>query len=458
MPAANPLNSSVRIVLALAIGSSMWQFAGARAARAQGIVTDNPNFQTRLPAFQNYPRESLESQILDRLAQTGRYEPGDLARLARLAVLNALSMQVNVRYDMTGPAGTRMQQEIAGLWDAAEAFYETVSAGDIDASNLERTDFLFTRFIAAQNGLDSSLAAFPALSDRAAGRLGAVTQLTGVMSSVLADVESNVLSTLPAPASRTIDLDAMRAETRLLASDLVVLIQNVKDFDRDGKRTALVQRELETALARVQRFEESVPLDLSLKELQETYRAARRQLWYVEAAMHRLEWPANVKAQWHRVRERINAVSNGFGLPRVIENPPNSSPAASAHRRLAAGVDRAVAWVDEFLAEQGPRLRKTPAGTRFASDAANLRNQLRQLRRLALANESENRLVRLTREIETASGQLINRAAEFARASDGVDLIPGLRGPALAINDLRGLIAENGAPVASGKAAVSSAN
>jgi hypothetical protein len=424
------------------MGSATWHSVGAPAVRAQGIQTDTPNFQTRLPALQNYPRESLESQILDRLAVTGRYEPGDLARLARLAVLNAISMQVNVRADMTGPAGNQVQEEITTLWDAAEVFYENVSDGPIDATNLERTDFLFARLIAARNQLDPSLGTFPGLSDRAAGRFNDLTRLTGVMSSILSDTEARVLSALPAPASRALDLDALRTEAQLLANDLVVLIQKVKDFDRDKKRTGAAQRDLEGFLARVQDLSDKVPLELSFRQLQESYRAARRQMWHVEAAMSRLDWRADVREQWRRVRERANAISDDFGLPRVIELAPNPPQAAATNRRLTAGVDRAVAWVDEFLTELGPRLRETPAGTRFQSDAARMRSQLLKLRRSVIANDAPERLARLTREIESANQELVDRAGEVAKTVDGIDLVARFRGPALAINSLRGLIAE----------------
>ena len=426
----------MRAILLVGLGSVAWIALGLEVAHGQ-------DFQTRLPSFQSPGSQSLEAQILDRLSVTGQYEPGDLASLARLAVLESISMLVNVRNDRpNGMLDSGMEAAVTALWDQAEDFYENVSESPLDAATLPRAQFLFAQMMAAQRQVESTLGAFPALSPRAATRLQEVSRVSGAISSVMTMTEANVSRTLPIPPDRTLDLEAIRRQSQLLANDLVVLIEKLKADDPEGKRRHPVQEDLTGMLALVQDFEQKLALEPPLRELQASYRQSRRRLWQIEAEIARLGWPAGLRLEWRRVPQAPNAISEAFGLPRVIELAPNPRPAAASNRKLAAQVDRAVAWVDEFLTALGPELRKTPAGTRFQADTARMRRQLLKLRRSAIANDPPDRLSQSVREIEALNQQLVDRAGEVAGDVQGKDLIARLRDPALAVNRLRGLIAE----------------
>ncbi len=79
--------------------------------------------QHRLPAFQAPASDSLEAEMLSRLALTGEYQPDDLPRLARLAVLESISMLVNVRADLPDSVlGNQLDQEITALWNGSQDF------------------------------------------------------------------------------------------------------------------------------------------------------------------------------------------------------------------------------------------------------------------------------------------------------------------------------------------------
>jgi hypothetical protein len=292
-----------------------------------------PNFQTRHPIFQIDFSDSLQAQILDRIARTGWYEPDDLPRLARLGVLNSISMMVHVRYDVPDPSvGYRMQQEVASLWNSAEVFFQSAIEAPLDATNLARNQFFFAQLMAARGPVDSSLGGFPALSSRGAGRLIDFSQMTGEMSLDLSATEASIAGARAAPLELARDRDAMRTATQVLANDLVGLIEKLKAYDREKqKRTDAAQQELNVMLARVQNFAETIPLELSVQDLQESYRAAWRQMGRVEAEINQLDFPADARVQWRRVRERANAISDEFGLPRVIELAPNPAPPAAAN-------------------------------------------------------------------------------------------------------------------------------
>ena len=110
----------------------------------------------------------------------------------------------------------------------------------------------------------------------------------------------------------------------------------------------------------------------------------------------------------------MNALSDALGLPRVIVVAPAARPISAADRSVAAHVDHAVAWLDEFLYENAAKLRKTAKGTQLKTDATALRHELLELRRRAIGGEPAERLMRSIQNIERLNQGLSDRAAELA--------------------------------------------
>src|SRR5262249_1704785 len=105
----------------LGMAAAGWVVFGTCAARGQQI-------QTRLPGLQAPASDNLESQILARISVTGEFQPDDLPRLARLAVLESIAATTHIQDDLAGsPLGMRLAEQATALWDASEAFSETVS-------------------------------------------------------------------------------------------------------------------------------------------------------------------------------------------------------------------------------------------------------------------------------------------------------------------------------------------
>ena len=145
----------------LRIAAAIFFIACPAAARAQDV-------QHRLPAFQAPASDSLESEMMTRLSVTGELEPGDLARLARLNVLNSISMLVNVRADLpSSTTGNQLEQEMTSLWNSSEAFYEVVSSAPLDKTSLAEAQYWLDSVTASQRQLSTSLGGFPGLSTRA---------------------------------------------------------------------------------------------------------------------------------------------------------------------------------------------------------------------------------------------------------------------------------------------------
>ena len=158
--------------------------ACAAVAAAQDI-------QARLPAFQAPASDSLQSEMMSRISLSGQLQPGDLARLSRLAVLNSISMLVNVRADLpNSPAGYRLDQELSALWNSSEAFYEVVSTSPLDAESVAQAQYWLEAVLAAQRRVESSLGEFPGLSPRAADDLQSLSRLLGPIGSAMGSLES----------------------------------------------------------------------------------------------------------------------------------------------------------------------------------------------------------------------------------------------------------------------------
>ena len=147
-----------------------------------------------------------------------------------------------------------------------------------------------------------------------------------------------------------------------MANDLVTLIGKAGDAGRGRPARDAIVTELTDLLERVQSFSRLLSTQPSPKALQDSFRIARRQMWRVEGRITRLEWRAGIERPWRDVRNKLNAVSNELGLPRVIELAPAPRPLAGPERAIAAHVDHAVAWLDEFLAANGQRLGKPRTG------------------------------------------------------------------------------------------------
>jgi hypothetical protein len=391
-----------------------WLGLASNAATAQQI-------QTRLPGFQAPASDTLESEILSRISVTGQYQPDDLARLSRLAVLESIATSVNIREDLRGsPLGNRLEEQATLLWDASQVFSDTVSSQAIDVDTMTRARDDFAEAKASLGQLEATLGGLSGVSNRAASHLQAVSRLFDASSVAMGAIESNLPGSGLGPLTEAIDLDALRTHAQNLANELVVLIAKVSDSQSGRAKNQPVLDGLNALASLVRDFARSLVLMPAFTELKQSVRVIRRRLWRLEAAVKASEWPADWQRQWRTVRERANQLSDDFGLPRVIVFAPRDARAAGSDRELIARVDRSIAWVDEYLTAMGPELKKNPAGARFNQDVAKLRRQLLELRRGAAANEPKARLSQRLGAIEVMNQGLAGRARDLERSVDNV--------------------------------------
>jgi hypothetical protein len=425
--------------LFLRVASAFLVLTCSRASRAQ-----DDQVQHRPPGFQAPGNDSLETEVLARLSQTGQYQPDDLPRLARLAVLESISMLVNVRADLPNSvAGNQLEEELTALWNDSQAFYEFVStAPSDDAASVARAGALLAVVDAGYRQIQGSLGALPGLSDRAADDMKSLSRLLGDVDSIMGTLESNAANqALPAqqPPARS---DTLRGEAQIAANLVVALIGKVAEAGRGRPGRDALITDLTDMLDRLQGFCRLLSLDPPFAEIQADFRENRRQLWRTESRLVHLEWRAGLEPSWRLVRERMNGISDALGLPRVIVPAPSPRPLAAADRTVAAHVDHAVAWLDEFLSQNAASLRKTAAGAQFQTDATRLRHSLLELRRRALASVPTDQLAGSVHEIVRLNENLSERAAQLPRDTAGARSTALFKDTAAAVRKLGTVIAK----------------
>jgi hypothetical protein len=286
-----------------------------------GANANAQNYVSRPPSFQAATEPSFENQTLLRLALNGQYQPDDLPHLARLAFLESIAMLVDIRTDLVGSViGNRLWTETMGLSEASEFFYEDVSSTPLDLANFSRTRQSYEAVEVSYRQVESTLGELPGLSIEATAHLRRVARLIAVMGSVLQDLESNLPATNPVPLRRTIERDSLQRLARLLSNALVELIVKASKPEEKGLGRQAGLRDLNDLLDRIQSFQYALSLQPSEIDVHAgaSLNALRRRFWRVEATIVPLDWPAELRNGWRTVRGRMDAISDAFGMPRVM--------------------------------------------------------------------------------------------------------------------------------------------
>jgi hypothetical protein len=407
--------------------------AGPGAVRGQ--MLDN----SVIGGFEIAPAGSLEAEMLSRLSVTGQYQARDLPRLARLTVLESIAMYENLRADLRETSiGARLEGEMSQLWDAAELFAIGANYPPPDLAGLNRSRAMLADVNAAYRQVDSSLGQLPGLSTRAAIHLQDIARLLPVMNAVFEAIDAEVARPVAAPVDRATDLAALQEQSRRLAEDLRGLGTELdKVIPAPAGRAGLIE-DLNGLIDLVHGFDRMLSADPSNRDLVNSLRLVRSRMWTVEARIVRLAGTPALRSRWRQVRQRIDALSDQFELPRVISLVRTAGPARGVDRKLVARVDRAVAALDEFLSQAGAGLKRTEEGSEFEGQVGRLRLSLLQLRQRAIANESAGPLTQLIREIEAMNQQLVSRARPDDRITRGGSTlkVPGFQAPSQAVSKL----------------------
>ncbi len=394
-------------------------------------------------SFEIAPAGSLEEELVNRLAMTQQFQSSDLPWLARLTVLETIAMYQNVRVDLRLTSiGARLEGEMSTLWDAAQIFYINVSYPPPDLAGLNRSRALLDDVGAAFRQVDSTLGQLPGYSPRAAFHLGDLERLFPVMTAVFNAIDAEVGEPAAAPTGPAPELVAIREQARRLSEGLRDLIGAVNEARPAATDRPSLVADLNGLLDLVQGFERTLSAAPSNQDLVAALRPLRSRVWSVEARIVRIPGTPELTRRWQQVRQRIDALSDDFGLPRILSLGPADRAPRRVDRNLVAQVDRAIAALDEFLAQAGAGLRGTEEGSEFEAGVGRLRLNLLLFRQRTVARESTEVLARILRDIEAFNQQLSDRANPDGRVVRGTSSLkaPAFRRTAEAVNRLRGLL------------------
>jgi hypothetical protein len=414
-----------------------WLAVGPQPARAQNLENGVIN------SFEINTAGSLEEELLNRLAATQQFQSRDLPWLARLTVLETIAMYQNVRVDLRYTSiGARLEGEMSALWDAAQLFYVNASYPPPDLAGLNRSRALLEDVNAAFQQVNATLGQFPGFAERAAFHLQDVSRLLPVMNAVFDAIDAKAGEPPPAPTGPAPELVAIREDARRLSEGLRDLIRAVDETKpAPADRPSLVA-DLNGLLDLVQGFDRMLSAAPLTQDLVAALRPLRSRVWSVEARIVRLTGTPELTRRWQPVRQRIDALSDDFGLPRIISLRSADRASQGVARNLVAGVDRAIATLDQFLGRAGAGLRSTEEGSEFEAGVSRLRLNLLLLRQRTIAKESTGRLSGILGEIEALNQQLNERASPNSRVVRGGPTLkaPDFRRTAEAVNALRGLL------------------
>jgi hypothetical protein len=415
-----------------------WLAIGLGAGRASGQTLANGVINS----FEIAPAGSLEWDILNRLAVTQKYDPRDLARLARLTVLESIAMYENLRADLRQTVmGARLEGEMSLLWESAELFY--VSVTPEDATSLARARPLLADVEAAYARLGATLGDMPAISPGAAYHLRDIARLLPVTNALMDAMEAEAVPAAE-PVTPSLDVAALREQARLLVEDLRGTARSLGDLKpAPAGRDSLIA-DLERLVDLVQGLDQLLAAKAPIADVVESLRLLRSRMWPVQARFLQLASNAQLAGRWRQIRQRMNAISDQFDQPRVIILKSSVAKAATGvDRRLLAQADRATAALDEFVVRISPN---TAAGgaSEFRDELGQFRRRLLLFRQQVAAGEPTAVLSRSLREIVDLNRRLGGRArAESRIFRGGVRIDPrGLDATEQAVEKLRSLMAQ----------------
>ena len=118
--------------------------------------------------------------------RTDQLIPADLPNLARQVVLEATSMFVHARSELSdSPEAFRLLDQIRALWNEADAFTAAVSTGDSASRALEAGWLVYPDLDAAYQRVRSTLEVLPGNAPRAAENLQSMSRAMAVIGPLL---------------------------------------------------------------------------------------------------------------------------------------------------------------------------------------------------------------------------------------------------------------------------------
>ena len=266
-------------------------------------------------------------------------QPDDLSNLTRLMTLQSVAMLADIHADMPGTiTGNRLEGQIRQLWDATEDMSETIGTAPLDSRVLLRVE---EKYVDVQNAylqLNSTLGELPGISNRASAHLQGFGRLTAATNSVMRAIDADLRAPVRLATTRKPNVERLREQARLFSNDVVGLDAKVKNLKQRDATSAALARDLDELFRSTQEFLRAVAPASSTEQIRSAFRPVQQNLARADARITKLSLPTDFTRNWRGMRNRLSAINDEIGLPRLIDR----SIAVSANNSNVSEPDRAT--------------------------------------------------------------------------------------------------------------------
>ncbi|MFO0893275.1 MAG: hypothetical protein U0790_29570 [Isosphaeraceae bacterium] len=346
-----------------------------------------------------------DSPQLDRLTQA------DLPNLGRLVVLEATSMFVHARSELSSsPNGFRLLEAIRSVWSAADGFTATVADGPDPGLSLDAGRLSFADLEAAYNQLRGTFAAMPGGAPLAGQNLVNMGRVVAVIGPLLREGE-----TLPpaAPRARVALGPMVRGQAADALRAIGAFRRRIDASLQPGRPRDRLDKELQNLGRLLQGLQLIAEGPASRLDLIASLRPLRGQLQRLDLELQAVGLGTLARGdEWRAIEQRIDALSNRLQLPREIVPP--LSAATPDNPRLLGQIDKATGEADRIL-EGAQGTERSLDERLLLSDTRFVRHRLYLLRQALLGRESPASVSQALRNVERVRAQLADAGRRVAR-------------------------------------------
>jgi hypothetical protein len=361
--------------------------------------------------------------------RTDQLTQADLPNLGRLVVLEATSMFVHARSELSdSPTSYRLLADINTLWNAADAFTAAVAYYPLEWQNIEAGRLTLPDLEAAFNQVRATFGVLPGGAWRASEDLLDMSRVMAVIGPLLSQAQ-------PPPTAPETPPPATQGE--LVAAASQQLAAAIDAFRRQlaGKAPANrpgdeVSQDLGTLAQLVAGLERVAAQGASEGEIVSSLRPLRSLAQRIDLELQRPGADGiSHSRQWRPIQQQIDDLASQFQLPRIILVPAARARPADFDPALLASLDEAARDLAGAFAQALSDPAPTATAAIITEDVRRLERRLMLLRQYVLGHEPAPVLDQALLDVETARRAVkdrVERAGEtnrkaFARPIQSVD-------------------------------------
>jgi hypothetical protein len=386
--------------------SRVWSLT---AAAAVAVAAPGTASSQTAPAYPEIFRDPPE---------TARLNQDDLANLGRIVVLEASSMFVHARAELSSsPDAYRLLTQISEVWSAGDAFISAVTFSETAAERAEAARLTYPDLEAAYMNLRSSLGAFPGAAPLASVNLARMGRAVSIIGPILR-IEPGAPAATIAATGATGDAVVLGSWARVVASGIAGIRKQIAAEPGRPSPAGTSADDLAILQQLVTGFGRIAGSRLAGAELVAAFRPIRDLAQKIDRELLRRPVPDQARRDWRNVQGRVDRLASLFQLPREYVLRPSNEQAMKDRNEIVALVDEALKETDSLAGRRPVDRPETAEEATLHAELGQLETRLLLLRQYCLAQEPSGRVRQAFRQIESAARPLSQRARGEAATKD----------------------------------------